>query len=94
MTEKEVALKYANIEDKVPSVWATYDKAAIELAQDLCFMWSVRDGELIRVISLLELMVGLKLSQHIDFRFAHVGLYPTCVKAYNIKPDTINLIKK
>jgi len=84
----ELALKYGSIESKIPSIWPTYETAGIELAQDLLYHWSISHSELIRVIALLETrVVGLKLSQHIDNRFAFAGLYPHIMSPLNIKPE-------
>jgi hypothetical protein len=77
LTEDELAKKYENIEDKIPSVWSTYEVAGRELANDLCYTWNVSNGELIRVIALMEIRVRhLKISQHINPMFAFAGLYP------------------
>jgi hypothetical protein len=37
MIAKEILEKYSNIEDKIPSVWPDYEKAGIELGQDIVF---------------------------------------------------------
>jgi hypothetical protein len=91
LTEKEISIKYANIETKIPTVWATYEDAGVNLAQDICFLWDVTDGELIRVIALLELHVkGLRINQHIKPQFAFTGLYPTVMTTLNIYPAGIS----
>ena len=89
LTETEIAEKYSNIEDKIPSVWKTYEEAGINLAQDLVFTWDARNGELIRVIALIGMRCGpkLDLSKHIDQRFAYAGLYPERMKLFNITPE-------
>jgi hypothetical protein len=98
MTEKEISEKYADIEDKIPSIWKTYEEAGINLAKDLLEngpfsnfeKWGVCDGELIRVISLLMIRVpSLDLSGHINQMFAFAGLYPERMKAFNIVPDKL-----
>lgn len=89
----EIVKKYANIEDKIPSIWPDYEKAGIELAQDIAFEWDIKDSELIRVISLIEMrMAGMGkpkfgLSEHIYQPFAFAGLYPERMKTFNIKPE-------
>lgn len=91
LTEVELTEKYSNIEDKIPSIWKTYEDAGVNLAQDIAFTWDIRSGELIRVIALMEIRVnGLKVSQHIDSRFAYAGLYPEKMRAFNILPDGID----
>ncbi len=88
LTEKEISVKYANIESKIPSVWKTYEDAGTNLAQDICFLWDITDGELIRVISLLEMRVkGLRINQHINQQFAFAGLYPHVMTSFNVYPD-------
>jgi hypothetical protein len=88
LTEKEISDKYSNIEEKIPSVWPNYESAGIEMAQDLCFIRDAREPELYRVACLLQSRVpGLKLSQHLDSRFAFQGLYPHVMKTFNIKPE-------
>lgn len=80
--------KYDNIEDKIPSNFATYEEAGVKIAQDLCYHWDVKDAELIRVISLIELRVkNLKITQHIQPMFAFAGLYPSRMKVFNITPE-------
>lgn len=86
--------KYSNIEDKIPSVWSDYEKAGIELAQDIAFEWDIKDPELIRVISLVEMRMVVTgkpkfgLGEHIYQPFAFVGLYPERIKTFNIKPES------
>lgn len=96
LTLTEIIKKYSNIEDKIPSVWETYEEAGIELAQDLVYTWDIQNTELIRVISLVSGRVkGLKITQHIDPMFSFAGLYPEIQKVYNILPDPpINTITK
>jgi len=90
LTIEEVAAKYANIEDKIPSVWSTWEEAGVNLAQDMYNKWDVSDGELIRVISLMGIMVkGMKLYDHINPMFSFTGLYPHVQRTYNIQPDSI-----
>lgn len=74
--------KYSRIEDKIPSVWKTYEEAGIELAQDLSYgYWDVQDPELYRVISLVSYRVkGLRITQHLDPKFSFMGLYPEMMK--------------
>lgn len=89
-TETLLHEKYSNIESKIPSIWETYEKAGIELAQDIYKTWNISDPELIRVISLLEIKVkGLKISQHIHLMYSFAGLYPIIQKSYDIMPDVI-----
>lgn len=89
LTRLQLSKKYENIEDKIPSSWETYEKAGIELAQDLSFgHWDIRDAELYRVISLVSTRVpGLRITQHLDSKFSFMGLYPHTQKADNIFPE-------
>lgn len=88
LTEKEISLKYSNIEDKIPSVWPSWEKAGVNLAQDLIYIWDVRDCELYRVIALVSMRVpGLRITQHLDPKFAYMGLYPERMKSFDITPD-------
>jgi len=83
LTQNELSIKYSNIESKIPSIWESYEKAGIELAQDLCFTWDVSDSELIRVISLISIRVqGLNLTKHIKQNLEYIGLYPHIQKYY------------
>jgi len=88
LTEKQINDKYSNIEDKIPSIWPTYEAAGKEMAQDLCFTWDAKEPELYRVACLLDGYVrGLNLSKHLDQRYAFQGLYPHIMKPLNIKPE-------
>jgi hypothetical protein len=91
LTIDQLKEKYSKIEDKIPSVWPNYEKAGIELAQDLSYgHWNIKDPELIRVISLVELEVnGLSIAQHIYEPFSFAGLYPHKMKAYDINPEIL-----
>ncbi len=81
LSEKEISLKYENLELKIPGVWPDWEKAGVELAQDLWCTWQVTDGELIRVIALVAMRVkGLNLSKHINPAFAYAGLYPERIR--------------
>ena len=86
---KDLEAKYSNIEDKIPSVWKTYEEAGIELAQDLSFgHWDINSSELYRVISLVSLRVrDLKITQHLDPQFGFMGLYPERMKGHDVFPD-------
>lgn len=89
MTVKEIQEKYRNIEDKIPSVWPDYEKAGIELSQDILYHWNIQEGELIRVIALIEMRVpGLSISQHIDPSFAFCGLYPERMRKFDFDPNS------
>lgn len=89
LTIIELTAKYSGIEDKIPSVWETYEKAGIELAQDLSFgHWDIKEPELYRVISLVQLRVPrLRITQHLDNKFAYMGLYPHIHKPIDIVPE-------
>ena len=77
----------------IPSVWSDYEKAGIELSQDIVFEWDIKDSEMIRVIALIEMRVAgmgrpkFGLSEHIYTPFAFAGLYPEKMKVFDIKPD-------
>jgi hypothetical protein len=94
LTISEISEKYRNIEDKIPSVWKDYESAAIELAQDIAFVWDITDGEIIRVISLLSMRTNVKLHKHIDNNFGFAGLYPNRIKDLRseLRDDKINEI--
>jgi len=82
--------KYDNIEDKIPSNFATYEEAGVQLAQDLCYHWDVKDAELIRVIALVSLRAPrLKITQHVYMPYEYMGLYPETISAYKIISDKI-----
>ena len=79
-----------NSDQKIHTIWNTWEIAGIELAQDLVYHWDINDDELYRVICLVSIRVrGLKITQHLDQRFSYKGLYPEIQKSYNIKPDNI-----
>jgi hypothetical protein len=92
LTEKEISEKYSNIEDKIPSVWEDFEKAGIELAQDLIDVWDISDAELIRVIALVGIRVRrndrrIDLSNHVNPMLMYHGLYPEIMKTFKIKPE-------
>ena len=82
LTIEELSAKWSNIEEKIPSKWPNWGKAGIELAQDLCYTWNIRERELIRVIALVSIRcrmesgIPLCLHDHIDPMLAYAGLYP------------------
>lgn len=81
-TEKDVSEKYRDIESKIPAVWPTWEAAALELTQDIAVFWDISDGELIRVITLMEIRVReFRQNQHINPMFAFIGLYPHMMKS-------------
>jgi hypothetical protein len=91
LTEKEISAKYFHIENKIPGTWGSWVEAGVELSQDICMLWDIKDSELIRVISLVSSRVpGLNITQHIYAPFSFMGLYPHVQKSYNITPDKIN----
>jgi|TARA_R110000822_G_scaffold82467_3_gene195080 hypothetical protein len=89
LTRPQLELKYRCIEDKIPSFWATWEEAGINLAQDLSFgHWDITESELYRVITLVSLRVkGIKITQHLDPKHAWKGLYPHAMKPFDITPD-------
>jgi hypothetical protein len=89
LTEAELSSKYGDIESKIPSFWATWEDAGVNLAQDLSFgHWDIRDNELYRVISLVSIRVqSIKITQHLDPKFSFQGLYPEIMKPLGIEPD-------
>jgi hypothetical protein len=95
----EIKKKYENIEDKIPSMWPDYEKAAIELAQDVATEWDIKDSEMIRVLALVDMRIAgmgkpsFNLSKHIYAPFAFAGLYPERMKTFNILPDNISIGK-
>ena len=99
MTIEQIKNKYENIEDKIPSVWTDYEKAAIELSQDVATEWNIMDVELIRVLSLVDLRIAgmgkpsFNLSKHIYAPFSFAGLYPERMKEFSILPENISIGK-
>lgn len=91
LTRQELEDKYRNIEDKIPSFWKTWEEAGINLAQDLSFgHWDISEDELYRVISLVSQRVkGVKITQHLDPKWAYKGLYPHIMKPFDITPDVM-----
>lgn len=93
MKLEEIVEKYSCIEEKVPSVWEDYEKVAIELSQDIATEWDIKDGELIRVLALVDMRVAgmgkptFGLSKHIYAPFAFMGLYPERMKSLEQLPD-------
>lgn len=87
MTIQEIHTKFSNIEEKIPSVFSSYQEAGIQLAQALIDHWDISDNEIIRVIALIGIHSNIDLSNHIKPMFAFAGLYPTIQKIYNIKPE-------
>lgn len=82
-------IKYKDIQDKVPSVWKTYEEAAIELADEIKDIWDIDNAEVIRVISFLDRFNrDANMISHIDRRFEYAGLYPEVMKSFKINPDT------
>jgi hypothetical protein len=89
LTIEEIIEKYRDIEDKIPSVWPDYPTAGQELARDIAIHWDISEGELIRVISLMEIRVPeFHQNQHINSMFAFAGLYPERMRTFNIQPDS------
>jgi hypothetical protein len=95
LTLEEMTAKWSNIEEKVPSTWPNWEKAGVELAQDLCYTWNIREGELIRVIALVSIRcrmesgISLCLHDHIDPMFAYAGLYPEMQRYHTILPEGV-----
>ncbi len=88
LTIEQIKEKYSDIENKIPEKWETYEKAGIELAQDLLYHWDISDFELIRIISLIDNYTkGLCLYKHINPMYSYLGLYPHVMKKFDIKPD-------
>jgi uncharacterized protein YaaN involved in tellurite resistance len=93
LTIEEITEKYKEIENKIPSIWSDYPTAGKELAQDILYHWDIKQGELIRVISLMEIRVrGLQITQHIDPHFAFTGLYPEIMKTFEVEPDMLKVM--
>lgn len=87
LTIEQLKEKYSQIEDKVPFIWTSYKEAALSLAQDLTFHWDITEPELYRVISLLSQHSPVDISQHLDQKYAYMGLYPNIQKTHNILPE-------
>ena len=87
MTIQEIHTQFSNIEEKIPSVFSSYEEAGTQLAQALIEHWNISDNEIIRVIALIGIHTNIDLSNHTNSMFAFAGLYPTIQKLYNIKPE-------
>ena len=85
-TMQELIDKYSNIEDKIPSVFENYNKAALEMSKDICMLWHISHFELIRVIVLLDSYTGgvYNLSKHTNYVYSFAGLYPHVQKSHNM----------
>ena len=93
MDIQDIVIKYSNIEDKIPSVWKTYEDAAFELSEDIAYEYNISNHELIRVISLIETIIGknnFNFTDRILQSHLFTGLYPNTIKAINITNQTIN----
>ncbi len=93
LTIEEIYTKYKNIESKIPSIFKTYELAGIELSKDILFHYNIRNGEIIRVMSIINYSQKIKFnfSEHIDNKFSFAGLYPHIQKVHNIYPDAISI---
>lgn len=86
MTIQEIHTKFSNIEEKIPSIFESYEDAGRQLAQAIIYNWNISDNEIIRVIALISTNTNIDLNEHVNPIFAFAGLYPTIQKIYNIKP--------
>lgn len=87
MTIQDIHTQFSNIEEKIPSVFESYEDAGRQLAQAIIYHWNISDNEIIRVIALIGIHTNIDLSEHVNPMFAFAGLYPTKQKLYNIKPE-------
>lgn len=93
-TVDEATEKYGNIEDKIPSVWPSYQKAGEEMARDIAFFWNISDPELIRVISLVSIYGKIPLTKHIDPMMSYAALYPEKMKGIYEMPSTKSTLRE
>lgn len=87
MDIQDIVIKYSNIEDKIPSVWKTYEDAAFELSQDIAYEYDISNRELIRVIALIETIIGknnFNFTDRILQSHLFAGLYQNIIKPINI----------
>ena len=96
MTEYEVSQKYYRIEDKIPSVWKTYQDIGCQLLVDLLNLPSVSDLELARVI-VVSNYTNINLRSHINPKIPSFALlYPHVHKPIlfkNMSPEMKRLYK-
>ena len=87
MTIQDIHTKFSNIEEKIPSIFESYEDAGRQLAQAIIYHWDISDNEIIRVIALIGIHTNIDLSEHVNPIFSFAVLYPTKQKLYNIKPE-------
>jgi hypothetical protein len=92
MTEKEVTTKYYDIEDKIPSVYDSWETVGVNLSRDIANLEDIMSPELIRVISILNCQNIIDLTHKIKREFMFFGLYPNKQKALNIFPDRLSIV--
>lgn len=92
MTLKEIRNKYIDIEDKIPSIFKSYDDAGIQMAQDICMYWDIDDYAIIRVMSLIDIYTNRKynLCKHMNRMLTYAALYPTVQKVHNEYPEYVS----
>jgi transcription initiation factor IIE alpha subunit len=91
MTEKQVTTKYYDIEDKIPSVYDSWETVGVNLSRDIANLEDIISVELIRVISILNNRKIVDLTHKIKREFMVLGLYPEKQKALNIFPDRLSV---
>jgi hypothetical protein len=91
MTEKEVTTKYYDIEDKIPSVYDSWETVGVNLSRDIANLEDIISPELIRVISILNNRKIVDLTHKIKREFMFIGLYPEKQKTLNIFPDRLSV---
>jgi hypothetical protein len=87
MTEKEVTTKYYDIEDKIPSVYDSWETVGVNLSRDIANLEDIISAELIRIIAILKNKHICDLTHKIKREFLFIGLYPEKQKVHNILPD-------
>lgn len=92
MTEKEVTTKYYDIENKIPSVYDSWETVGVNLSRDIANCENIMSSELIRVISILYNRKIVDLTHKIKREFMFLGLYPNKQKALNIFPDRLSVV--
>ena len=92
MTEREITAKYYDIEDKIPSVFDSWETVGVNLSRDIANLEDIISVELIRVISILNNRKIVDLTHKIKREFMFIGLYPNKQKALNIFPDRLSVV--
>jgi len=84
--------QFYDIEEKVPSIWSTWEEAGIACAQAIAFTWDIKDAELIHSIAIISYRVpGLKITKHVDPMLSFAMLYPAVMVKYDRYGNKYNI---